>query len=224
MSKSRVSWTRRAQGEPNCKREQVGRNWKRKMWGRVLPTHWFLLMQQKIYFLLKMLFQRKQTTTEMIAGKFGGFRNRQSWWGREGRRARASCTVLEQFVWASQLVRYTSHVPQRPKNVVGREIRLSSGISCFPHSCAWKSWSFQKSVMWTFNRSVHIISALSSLSRVPTPTMLPLLHEAQSPICSSTAKHRGTNISSTFDIFVRYQAHDTAQLYIYAVFSPVSGQ
>ena len=44
--------------------------------------------------------------------------------------------------------------------------------------------------MWSFNRCVCITTALSSLSSVPKPNMLPLLHQAQSPYCCSTAKHR----------------------------------
>lgn len=53
-------------------------------------------------------------------------------------------SVGARFVWASQAVRYSFHAPPRLKTAAGREIRLSSEITCFPHSCAHKTLSFQK--------------------------------------------------------------------------------
>jgi len=72
--------------------------------------------------------------------KSGGIQKHVELVGKR-RKARKSklLSVGERFVWASQPARCSLCVPQKPKKVVSRESRLSSGISCFPRSCAQKT-------------------------------------------------------------------------------------
>lgn len=82
-------------------KEQAGRNLEERPVGM-----WLLLMQQKIYLVLKMHFKSNQATTWMFDRKYGGFRNKQNWWGRRGRWGRPFCSILEQSVWTHWPVRY----------------------------------------------------------------------------------------------------------------------
>lgn len=85
------------------------------------------------------------------------------------------------FVGASQALRYCFYVPLRPKIVAGREIRLSPEVTCFPHSCAPKTSSFQKA-WWEGLINVSTLLQLCSLSGVAKPTCCPCSTQYKAPL------------------------------------------
>lgn len=100
-------------------------------------------------------------------------------------------SIGERFVWASQPVRYYLRVSQRPKNLVSREIRLFSGMSCLPRSCAQETRSFQKARC----EALVGVSALPQLCPLwavcPNPTCCPCYTQHEAPSLSLQPNTRG---------------------------------
>lgn len=110
-------------------------------------------------------------------------------------------------------------IPQKPKAVVHREMRLSNGISCFPHRCVQKTCSFWK--LWyeiligiaTVSQLYFEWCAQTHYTALVTPNTTSA-YGSSWKVCYGKSK-----VSATFGIHFHCWTHSAAQLHIYAVFS-----
>lgn len=82
---------------------------------------------------------------------------------------------------------YTFHQSQRCSQNRNKIIQRDLLLSTQPCS---ENLQVLKAMIGSLNRCNHRTSALSSLSGVPKPSTLPMLHQTQHPLACPTAKHR----------------------------------